>query len=92
MTAVLVRITGVVQGVSFRYHIKEKASAFHLKGWVRNRIDGSVEVFFQGSDDAVQKVVDWCHTGPPMAAVESVEISPMMPDQLLSGFRVRSTC
>lgn len=92
MTAVLVRITGVVQGVAFRYHAKEKAAALHLNGWVRNRTDGSVEMFFQGSDDAVQQVIDWCHAGPPMASVEHVEISPMHPDQHLSGFKVRSTC
>jgi acylphosphatase len=92
MTAVLLRITGVVQGVAFRYHAKEKAAAVNLKGWVRNRTDGSVEIFFQGSDDDVQQVIDWCHTGPPMAAVENVEILPMHPDEHLSGFRVRSTC
>lgn len=66
-------ISGRVQGVGFRYATRAAAVQLGLSGWVRNLHDGSVEAFFCGDDDALEQMLDWCRTGPPMAAVAHVE-------------------
>ena len=68
------RIYGRVQGVWYRAWTLETAQHLGLDGWVRNRIDGTVEVFAVGSADAVEKLVAACHEGPPAAKVERVEV------------------
>lgn len=74
MTRVTVRITiiGRVQGVSFRAVMREKASHHRVDGWVRNRVDGSVEALLQGEEDDVRRVVEWSRLGPPRASVSRV--------------------
>ncbi len=69
-----VRIYGKVQGVWFRAHTKEMAEKLDIKGWVRNVPDGSVEAVFEGDDEKVEKIIKWCHRGPPLARVERVEV------------------
>ena len=69
-----VRIYGKVQGVWFRAHTKEMADKLGIKGWVRNVPDGSVEAVFEGDDESVEKIIEWCHHGPPLARVEGVEV------------------
>jgi acylphosphatase len=73
--AVDVRITGVVQGVSFRYYARAEATRLGVAGWVRNERDGSVAGHFEGGEDAVDALVDWCRHGPPHAEVEGVEVT-----------------
>jgi len=69
-----VRIYGRVQGVWFRAHTKDMADKLGIKGWVRNVPDGSVEAGFEGDDESVEKIIEWCHRGPPLARVERVEV------------------
>ena len=76
MTAVRVRVTGRVQGVSFRYHAQQEAAGLGLTGWVRNEVDGSVELHLQGPQDAVDAMVEWCRQGPPAARVRDVAVRP----------------
>lgn len=92
MLAVTVKIYGKVQGVSFRYHIKELAYSLGVDGWVRNRIDGSVQAFLQGENIPVGQLIDWCRKGPAEAVVDSIDYSDSAIDQALSGFKVRPTC
>lgn len=68
------RIRGKVQGVGFRYWTVRQASKLALRGWVRNRGDGSVEVVAAGSKDALDTFVAACHSGPRAARVESVVV------------------
>jgi acylphosphatase len=92
MKAVSVVVTGKVQGVYFRDSCRRIARRHAVRGWVRNREDGSVEAVFAGPADAVDAVVDWCHAGPDAAAVESVITEPLVHfDQtdLPDGFEVR---
>jgi acylphosphatase len=70
-----VRITGLVQGVSFRYYTREQARDLGVTGWVRNEPDGAVTGHFEGSDDAVDALVDWCRHGPAYAEVDDVEVT-----------------
>ncbi len=92
MTATTVRIFGLVQGVSFRYHAKKNAQRLNVHGWVRNRIDGSVEAFFQGSESNVNEMIQWCRHGPPSAFVEDFEVVQSKPEPDISGFSVRPSC
>ncbi|OHC83538.1 MAG: acylphosphatase [Rhodospirillales bacterium RIFCSPLOWO2_12_FULL_67_15] len=69
------RITGLVQGVGYRYNFHAQARALNLTGWVRNRLDGSVEASVSGSDPALEKIVEWARRGPPGARVTEVLIA-----------------
>jgi len=62
-------IEGRVQGVFFRYHTQEMALGLGLKGWVKNRRDGSVEALFEGDRDNVNQAIEWCNRGPAQARV-----------------------
>jgi acylphosphatase len=65
-------IEGRVQGVWFRESTREEAARLGLYGWVKNRFDGSVEVIAEGSREKVERLVEWCHHGPPAARVRRV--------------------
>jgi acylphosphatase len=67
------RITGIVQGVGFRYWTRAEARRLGLRGTVRNAIDGSVEVVAAGSPDRLQKFVRLLKQGPPGARVSALE-------------------
>jgi len=74
-TRIRLRIEGRVQGVWFRESTRRQAQALGLKGWVRNRPDGSVEVLAEGPAHAADKLIEWSHQGPPSARVDKVKIS-----------------
>ncbi|NMB73933.1 MAG: acylphosphatase [Myxococcales bacterium] len=67
------RISGLVQGVSFRWHTRRIAQALGLVGWVKNLPDGSVEVLAEGEEGALRDLLAWCRRGPELAQVERVE-------------------
>lgn len=75
MKRVHVYISGRVQGVFFRAETQRAANGFNLTGWVRNISDGRVEALFEGKDDNVNKMLDWCHIGPPAARVKEVIVA-----------------
>ncbi len=85
-TAVRVRIQGRVQGVWFRGWVAREAGARGLRGWVRNRFDGTVEALFAGPAAAVDDMVAACRTGPPAAMVTDVATHPAE-DPGEAGFR-----
>ncbi len=70
--AVRLRIEGRVQGVWFRGWTVDQAQARGLRGWVRNRSDGSVEALLIGEAGKVRDMVAACHEGPPAASVAAV--------------------
>ena len=72
--AVRVRIKGSVQGVGFRYWTERVATELCLRGWVRNRRDGSVEALFCGPAKDVAETIERCRGGPRSAHVTAVEI------------------
>jgi acylphosphatase len=69
-----VYISGRVQGVFFRAETQRAAMGFNLTGWARNVPDGRVEAVFEGEDENVDKMLAWCHIGPPHALVENVMV------------------
>ncbi len=66
-------ITGRVQGVGYRESMRAVAEALQVNGWVRNRRDESVEAVVQGREEDVERLVAWCHNGPPGAYVRFVK-------------------
>ena len=68
-----VAVRGRVQGVGFRWFVRERARALGLTGWVRNRQDGSVEVLAQGNDSALGQLRAALLSGPSGARVSDVE-------------------
>lgn len=89
---VQVRITGRVQGVGYRAWTEDAAAELGLRGWVRNRRDGSVEAIFSGSDAAVADMLERCKSGPPAARVDSVAVTERPAgDNLPQGFDFRPT-
>ena len=88
--AVHVSISGRVQGVWFRGWTCEQARQLGLTGWVRNRRDGTVEAVFSGAPDAVRRMIERCHEGPPAARVDGVVRTPVV-DPGVAGFDARPT-
>lgn len=81
-------VRGTVQGVFFRASCQQEAARHGVAGWVSNRPDGAVEAVFEGTDGAVEALVDWCRQGPPRAHVSGVDVIDEEP-QGLRGFDVR---
>jgi acylphosphatase len=67
-----IRVSGRVQGVGFRYALRDEARRLGVRGWVRNRADGSVEALLSGDEAAVSALVAWAQRGPRAARVQSV--------------------
>ena len=88
MRRVHVRIRGRVQGVFFRAEARVRAESLGLAGWIRNAPDGSVEAVFEGDEERVQSIVDWCRRGPSGASVDDVEVELEEPTAE-TGFSVR---
>jgi acylphosphatase len=91
MSGVRVRIHGRVQGVFFRNWAMDRARALGVRGWVRNRHDGSVELVAYGEDEAVEALTAACRTGPPAAMVERIEVEIAAGEGPPAGFRVTAT-
>ena len=72
--AIRARISGRVQGVSYRVWTKRRAEALGLSGWVRNLATGEVEAVFCGPEEAVEAMLAECRRGPRLARVEAVEV------------------
>ena len=83
-------VTGTVQGVGFRAWTAREARRRHLRGWVRNRRDGSVEALLIGEAADVDAVAEACRRGPMMARVAEVRREPARDDGT-PGFEQRAT-
>ncbi len=66
-------IRGRVQGVGFRETMRHEAQRLGVTGWVRNRLDGSVEAVIHGDAVQIAAMMTWVHRGPPAAKVLRVE-------------------
>jgi acylphosphatase len=77
-----------VQGVFFRAEARARAVSLGLAGWIRNAQDGSVEAVFEGDEERVRSMVEWCRRGPVGARVEDVDVETEQPTGE-TGFGVR---
>ena len=83
MSDLHVRITGVVQGVGFRWFVRERARRLGLSGWVRNLADGSVEVAASGDSRQLELLRGELRRGPNGARVDGVQDVPEQPAEPL---------
>ena len=90
MKTVRLQIQGQVQGVWFRESMRREAENHGVTGWVSNRADGSVEAVIQGAAGAVDHLLEWAKTGPPMARVERVLMEAYPSDRRFSQFEKRT--
>jgi acylphosphatase len=79
-------IRGRVQGVGFRDAMLDAAHALGIVGWVRNRLDGTVEALVQGTPDSVERMIAFAKRGPPAARVSAVDVSEAGFDPSCSTF------
>lgn len=84
------RIAGRVQAVGYRAWAIGTAGSLGLRGWVRNRSDGTVEALASGSEEAVAAMIEACRRGPPAARVAAVEVAEAEDDGS-AGFTARPT-
>jgi acylphosphatase len=66
-------IHGKVHGVFYRESTKKQAQKLGIVGWVKNCLDGTVEIVAEGYEEILQEFFVWCKEGPEMADVEQVE-------------------
>ena len=81
-------ISGVVQGVGYRFTTQRLASQLGLCGWVRNLPDGRVEAVLEGDRETVERLLNWFHQGPPGAVVDNVTVTDEPPEGLQT-FNIR---
>ena len=86
---VQVIISGRVQGVWFRANTKNKAEQLGITGWVRNTDDGKVEALFEGEDDLIKEMLEWCKHGPPMAKVTDVKVKKNFDQDECNSFSIK---
>ncbi len=81
MSVVRIRavVTGRVQGVFYRDSCRSEATRLGVRGWVKNRPDGSVEVVAEGQREQVEALLTWCREGPPRATVTGISVSDEVP-------------
>jgi len=76
LTCLYVLVKGRVQGVGFRWFVRERAEALGLAGWVRNREDGAVEAEVEGERRAVEDFIASLRRDHPVARVDSIVTRP----------------
>lgn len=89
MKRLRIRAFGDVQGVFYRHFAKDMANKLDLKGWIRNDPDGSVFIVAEGEESNVDRFLEWCKEGSPMARVDNIESSVEEPVGDLEGFEIR---
>ena len=82
-------VRGIVQGVNFRYYTQRQANRYNVTGWVRNLPDGSVAAVFEGEEQDVEAMVQWCRHGPPSAQVTELIAQPEEYRGEFSSFSIR---
>jgi acylphosphatase len=69
-----ISISGIVQGVGYRYNAVRIARSLGIKGFVRNETDGTVYIEAEGNRRQLDKLISWCYMGPPAAKVNDIQI------------------
>lgn len=81
-------VSGRVQGVYYRSYTQDAARSLGVTGWVRNTTGGQVEAVFEGEEEAVRSMVEWCRRGSPSSRVDKVEVEWETPTGAFEDFSV----
>ena len=87
-TQVHIVVSGFVQGVFFRVNTKNKAQELGLKGRVKNLSNGNVDIVAEGQKEVLEKLIVWCHQGPPRSRVDDVLTEWCAPTSEFSSFSI----
>jgi acylphosphatase len=79
VTSLQIRVSGRVQGVGYREGLRHQAERAGVRGWVRNRRDGTVEALLQGDVESVNRILKWARRGPSAAQVSAISVAPPEP-------------
>ena len=82
-------VSGRVQGVYFRAFTQKQANKLNLTGYAKNLSNGDVEIAACGEKGQLDKLVSWCHKGPVMAKVNSVQVQPLLNSPHFDSFDIR---
>ncbi len=81
-------VRGIVQGVGFRYHVKELSNSFKVTGYVRNLPDGCVEIVCEGDTEELRAFIEAIKRLPPPVMVEGVEETWKEASSDIEGFHI----
>lgn len=81
--------SGKVQGVFFRANTRDQAQNRGVKGWVKNLRDGRVEAIFEGPEEKVNDLIEWCKNNQPHARVDGVEVEEEGPTGEFDSFFIK---
>lgn len=81
-------VSGHVQGVFYRASTRDTARDRGVTGWVKNLDDGRVEIVFEGDEEDVETMIEWCQTGSQRARVDNVDVTYEELDGI-EGFTIR---
>lgn len=85
----LLRVEGVVQGVGFRSMVAKRAEEYRIKGYVENRLDGSVEICAQGDEMDLEAFVRAVRTRPGLGSIERLQIDRRSLQKAMDSFEIR---
>ncbi|MCP4343000.1 MAG: acylphosphatase [Desulfobulbaceae bacterium] len=89
MKSIHVIVEGKVQGVCFRDYTQRQARQLNLRGWVRNKRDGSVEAILNGDDSDLTAMLEWLQKGSPMSRVDNIHTEEIISEDHYTTFEVR---
>jgi len=84
-------VSGRVQGVFFRMETRDEATKRNVTGWVRNTSDGRVEAIFEGEREDVEKMIEFCKSGPLGAHVTKIDVQWKEYTGEFKSFKIRRT-
>lgn len=84
-----VYVTGFVQGIFYRSFVRSKAQLLGLKGWVKNTMDGCVEIIFEGEPEDIRDAIEECRKGPKYAQVTDLRVEWEKPTGEFTAFEIR---
>lgn len=87
MRTIRMIVKGKVQGVYYRASAKKIAEQLIITGWIKNLPDRNVEIKATGSEELLQKFIDWCRQGPPAAVVQDVIVEDIQ-EERFTEFRI----
>ena len=83
-----ISITGKVQGVGFRYFVRQQASDQKLTGWVKNNMDGSVEILATGPADKLEAFISQIKKGPQGSRIDNFFFSWIRTQNKVKDFKI----
>ena len=89
MTALQVFYEGTVQGVGFRWTVRHLAKGFDITGWIRNLIDGRVELQVSGEESEVRAFLDAIAQGEMHSLIKKQTESALLESPKMRGFEIR---